>query len=35
LNCDETDEFFIAAFGPKIEDDNEPEPPEPFEYVEE
>ncbi|XP_059478914.1 26S proteasome non-ATPase regulatory subunit 1 [Neocloeon triangulifer] len=24
----------VAAFGPKIEEDNEPEPPEPFEYIE-
>jgi hypothetical protein len=28
-------DFLFAAFGPKVEDDNEPEPPEPFEYVEE
>ncbi|CAB3384347.1 Hypothetical predicted protein [Cloeon dipterum] len=25
----------VAAFGPKIEEDNEPEPPEPFEYIDE
>jgi hypothetical protein len=26
--------FLISAMGPKVEEEAEPEPPEPFEYIE-